>query len=200
MKKDLKREVLELARRRGLVRPVDVEEIGAYRQILSILSRAGELERVAPGLYRHPKSRLSEHENLAVVAKRVPDAVICLLSALSFHEISTQIPHEVWIARPRGKWIPRMKYPPLNLTVMDKQIHAYGVEKHIIQGVPVKVYSAARTVTDCFKYRNRVGLDVALEALREAWRSRKVTMDELRMSADKLLVSKAMRPYLEAIV
>ncbi len=200
MERDLKQEVLELAKKQGLVRPVDVEEIGAYRQILSILSRAGELERVAPGLYRHPEARLSEHENLVVVAKRVPDAVICLLSALSFHEITTQLPHEVWIARPRGKWMPIMEYPPMNLTVMDERFHAYGVERHIIQGVSVKIFSVARTVCDCFKYRNKVGVDVAIEALREAWRSRRVTMDDLRIAAEELLVYKVMRPYLEAMV
>jgi predicted transcriptional regulator of viral defense system len=143
---------------------------------------------------------VTENSSLAEVAKRLPHAVVCLISALSYHEITTQIPHEIWLTIPRGSWRPDVEYPPLNLTYVSGPAYSFGIQEHVINGVAVKIYSPAKTVADCFKFRNKVGLDVAIEALREAWRSRKVTMDELVEAAGVDRVSKIMRPYLEATV
>jgi predicted transcriptional regulator of viral defense system len=134
------------------------------------------------------------------VAKRVPKAVACLLTALRFHELTTQAPFEVWIALPRGAWRPRLEYPQLRVLRFSGASLAEGIETHVIQGVPVKVYNPAKTVADCFKYRNKFGLDVALEALRECWREKKTTIDELNRYAEVCRVRNVMRPYLESPV
>jgi hypothetical protein len=135
-----------------------------------------------------------------MVGKRVPNAVVCLMSALDFHHMTTQIPRELWRAVPRGAWRPMNIHPPLNLTYVSGAAFSFGVEEHDVHGVTVRVYSPAKTVADCFKHRSKVGLDVALETLREAWRSRKASVDELIEAAEVNRVSRIMRAYLEASV
>jgi predicted transcriptional regulator of viral defense system len=147
-----------------------------------------------------PNAPVTEHSSLAEIAKRFPHAVVCLLSALSFYEITTQIPHKIWITVPRGAWKPDVDYPPLSLTYVSGDAYSFGIQEHDINGVIVKIYSPAKTVADCFKFRNKVGLDVAIEALREVWRSRKASVDELLEAARIDRVLKVMRPYLEATV
>lgn len=193
-------QILELARTKGIIRAEDLEAVGISRNYLYRMHREGLLEKSAVGLYTLPEAPVTENSFLAEVAKRLPQAVVCLISALSYHGITTQIPHEIWLTIPRGSWRPDVEYPPLNLTYVSGPAYSFGIQEHVINGVAVKIYSPAKTIADCFKFRNKVGLDVAIEAIREAWRSRKVTMDELIEAAGVDRVSKIMRPYLEATV
>lgn len=130
----------------------------------------------------------------------MPTAVVCLLSALRFHNIGTQLPHEVWIAVRRGTRVPQRSHPPLKAVRISPSMFTHGIEQHQVEGRVVRVYSLARTVVDCFRFRNTIGLDVALEALKEAWRSRKLNLDELHRVVKHLRIDRVMRPYLEAIV
>lgn len=193
-------QILDLAREKGMIRAEDVEAVGISRNYLYRMHMEGLLVKRAVGLYVLPEAPVTENSSLAEVAKRLPHAVVCLISALSYHEITTQIPHEIWLTIPRGSWRPDLEYPPLNLSYVSGPAYSFGIQEHVLNGVAVKIYSPAKTVADCFKFRNKVGLDVAIEALREAWRSRKVTMDELVEAAEIDRVSKIMRPYLEATV
>ncbi|WP_459864738.1 type IV toxin-antitoxin system AbiEi family antitoxin domain-containing protein [Endothiovibrio diazotrophicus] len=133
------------------------------------------------------------------MARRTPHAVICLLSALRFHDLTTQAPFEVWLAIPNKAHAPKMEYPPLRIVRFSGAALTGGVEEHVIDGVAVHVTSVAKTVVDCFKFRNKIGLDVALEALRAAWAERRVSMDELWHYAKLCRVANVMRPYLESL-
>jgi predicted transcriptional regulator of viral defense system len=160
---------------------------------------AGTLTRVARGLYALPEYQLGEHGILATVAKRVPEAVFCLLTALRFHELTTQAPFEVWVAIGNKSRVPKLDYPKLRVVRFSSEALSEGVERHRVEGTDIRVTSVAKTVADCFKFRNKVGLDVALEALREARRSRAAKADDLWRFAEFNRVGKVMRPYLEAI-
>lgn len=197
---DKKNEVLDFIRRKAIVRADDLESAGISRNYLYSLNKEGLLKRSGRGLYVLPEATITEHSALAEIAKRYPHAIVCLISALTFHEITTQISHKIWIAVPRGAWRPDSEYPPLNLTYLSGPAYSFGIQEHDINGAMVKVYSPAKTVADCFKFRNKIGLDVAIEALRELWRSRKASMDEIVEAARINRVSNIMRPYLEAIV
>ena len=142
---------------------------------------------------------LKEFCALAEATKAVPKGIGCLISALRFHGIGTQLPHEVWLALDRRAARPRVTYPPLHVVRVSGKSLSGGIEKHDVEGVTVRVYAPAKTVVDCFRYRNKVGLDVALEALREALRARKCTVDELWRCAKAGRIAKVMRPYLEAL-
>lgn len=169
--------------------------------------RQGRLARVGRGLYALPGRPVSEHSALAEVARKHPRAVVCLLSALRFHELTTQAPFEVWLAIPNKARPPRLDYPPLRVVRFSEPALTEGVEEHAVDGVPVRVTNLARTVADCFKYRNKIGLDVALEALKEALkegagpdgRGRRASVDELWRCARLDRVANVMRPYLEAL-
>lgn len=192
--------IITLARRKRGVTTRDLAEEGIHRQVVSRLVGSGELKRVARGLYRLPDHDVSEHHGLAIACTAVPKGVVCLLSALSFHEIGTQLPFEVWMAIDRRVRRPALEHPPLRIMRFSGLALAEGVETHRIEGRPVRVYGIAKTVADCFKYRNKIGLDVALEALRDAWRARRFTMDELHRYAGVCRVQRVMRPYLEMLV
>lgn len=192
--------LLRLARRRGSVTRREVAEAGIHTQTLSRLVRAGALERVARGRYRLPEAPMTEHHGLALAAASVPKGVVCLLSALSFHQIGTQLPHEVWIALDRRTRRPSLVYPRLRVHRFSGKALTEGIETHRIEGEAVRVYGVAKTIADAFKYRNKIGLDVALEALREAWRARRFTMDEIQHYARICRVERVMQPYLEALV
>lgn len=194
-----KEKILELARRKGIIRPLDVEAEGIPREYLLRLYRAGKLARVVRGLYALPGTLTSESILLAEVAARVPGAVVCLISSLQFHNLTTQVTDRVWIAIENTRWAPRFDYPPLEIVRMSGRSFSFGVEQQRVNQVELSMFSPAKTVADCFKFRNRVGLDVALSALREAWRSRKATMDELWEAAKVCRVAKVMRPYLESL-
>ncbi len=192
--------LLRLASRRGSLTTRGVVGAGIHRQVLSRLVREGALERVTRGQYRLPDALVTEHHGLVVAAAAVPHGVICLLSALGFHGIGTQLPFEVWMAIDRRARRPSLRQPPLRIVRFSGQGLKAGVEVHRIEGQPVCVSNVARTVADCFKYRNKIGLDVALEALRDAWRARRFTMDEMDRYARICRVGRVMRPYLEALV
>jgi len=196
---DRKQKILGLTRRLGLIRPRDVEAEGIPREYLYRLCADGALTRVGRGLYALPDTLTSEAITLAEVAKRVPNAVICLISALQSHNLTTQIPHKIWIAIENKRWEPKFDNPPIELVRLTGGAFSFGVEEHEVNQVPVKVYGAAKTVADCFKFRNKIGLDVAIEALRETWRSKKATMDELWEAAKVCRVANVMRLYLEAM-
>ncbi len=191
---------LRLARRARGVTPRELAEQGIHRQILTRLVAQGQIERVARGMYRLPEQPITENHGLAIATAAVPQGVICLLSALQFHGIGTQLPSEVWMALDRRAWRPSLTYPPLRIVRYTGEALSAGVQTHRMEGRAVKVYGPAKTVADCFKYRNKIGLDVALEALREGWRARLFTMDELGHYAAICRVQRVMQPYLEALV
>jgi predicted transcriptional regulator of viral defense system len=191
--------VLALARRKGVLRPRDLAAHGIPREYLVRLHRQGLLERPSRGLYRVAEAEPTEHQSLVEVCKRVPHGVVCLLSALRFHRLTTQAPFEVWLAIALKAWRPRLTYPPLRLVHFPAAALTGGVEDHTIGGVKVRVTDPAHTVADCFKYRNKIGLDVALEALRDCYRQKRATPDELFRAAQSRRMANVMRPYLESL-
>ncbi|MDG0836060.1 type IV toxin-antitoxin system AbiEi family antitoxin domain-containing protein [Roseateles saccharophilus] len=191
--------VLELARSKGLLRAGDLDVLGAPRVVLSRLAARGQLERVGRGLYRLPEADVSEFQGLTAVAIKAPQAVFCLLTALQFHELTTQLPRRVWIAMPRGSHAPRIEHPPIKMVQFTGASYAEGVEVFERDQVQLRVYNVAKTVADCFKHRNKIGLDVALEALKDALAQKKASVDDLWHYAKICRVSNVMRPYLEAI-
>jgi predicted transcriptional regulator of viral defense system len=188
----------EVVRRMGVVRPIDLEAVGITRGRLQQLVRAGLVVRVARGVYVASDHPFTEHHALAVVARRVPEGVVCLLSALQFHGLTSQLPAEVWMALPEKARKPRLDYPRLHVTRFSGEALTEGIETHRIEGVDVRVYSAAKTVADCFKYRNKVGIDVAVEALRDFGRQHRGRATELARFARICRVSRVMQPYLDA--
>lgn len=188
-----------MARRHGIVTARDATRAGIHSQELTRLVAQGKLERVARGQYRIPDQPITEHHALALVARAVPGGVICLLSALGYHGVGTQLPPHVWIAIERRKRPPRLAYPPLRVVTFTGAAFTTGVETHVVEGQRVKVYGVAKTIADLFKARNKVGLDVAIEALRDAWRERRFTMAELERHARTCRVHRVMRPYLEML-
>ena len=190
---------LKLARRNQGVTARELVQQGIHRQVLSRLVGSGELERIARGHYRLSARPLTEHHGLAIVGAAVPQGVICLLSALQFHGIGTQLPSQVWIAIDRRARRPVLKYPPLRVLRYTGAALTEGIGLHRMEGRRVRVYGVAKTLADCFKYRHKIGLDVALEALRDAWRTRRFTMDDLDRYAGICRVRRVMKPYLEAM-
>ena len=194
-------QVRRLAARRAVFRARDAAELGIHTGVLTRLTREGALERVGPGRYRLPaEPRRSESHDMVVAAGAVPAAVVCLLSALRFHNIGTQLPTEIWLAVPRGARVPHLQRPPIRVVSISSAMFNFGIEERRIEGQIVRVYNLARTVVDCFRFRNKVGLDVALEALTEAWRSKRLKLDELNRIAKALRVQRVMQPYLETVV
>nr|WP_313656911.1 type IV toxin-antitoxin system AbiEi family antitoxin domain-containing protein [Achromobacter ruhlandii] len=193
-------QVLALASSVSLLRARDVAALSLPTIILSRLVRDGRLRRVGRGVYARPDRPLSEHISLAEVALRVPRGVICLLSALRIHGLGTQVPHQVWLAIPQNSPTPRVDRPSLRPVRMSGHALTEGIQSMRIDGLDVPIFNAAKTIADCFKYRNKIGIDVALEALRDGWEQRKVSMDELSHYADIDRVSNVMRPYVESII
>lgn len=191
--------VLELARARPLLRARDLARHDLPTVVLSRMVIAGKLERVARGVYGLPGLAISEHRSLAEVALRVPQGVVCLLSALRVHGIGTQAPFEVWLAIEHRAPIPRLDQPKIRPVRMSGAAFADGVEHLSVDGVSVPVFNVAKTIADCFKFRNKIGLDVALEALRDGWAQRKFTMDAMWHFATVDRVANVMRPYLESV-
>lgn len=193
--------VTEFVRTKGLVRPKDVEKAGLPQRLLYRLRDRGELLQTASGLFRHPDSEVTEKHPYAVAAKKVPRGVICLISALAFHEIGTQMPSQIWMALDRANtWEPEVSEPPMEFVWFSGSAFDEGQVAHEVEGVEVRVYSPAKTVADLFKYRNKIGLNVALEGLQEGWRDGRFTMDDLQHYAEVCRVREVMRPYLQAMV
>jgi predicted transcriptional regulator of viral defense system len=191
--------VLALARKKKILRLKDVTAEKLHPEHLRRLHQKGLLVRSDRGVYRLAEAEFSEKLSLAQVAKRVPNGIVCLLSALLYHEIGTQLPSEVWLAVKRRTALPRGVHTRLRIVTISEPSYGAGIKEHEIDGVRVKVYCPAKTVADCFRFRSKVGLDVALEALRDAWRKRKVTMTDLDRFARIDRVTNVMRPYLEML-
>lgn len=191
--------VLELAGQRALIRARDLAELGLPTIALSRLVAAGKLERIARGVYGLPGQAIGEHRSLAEVALRAPQGVICLLSALRVHGIGTQAPFDVWLAIAHHSPIPRIDHPKIRAVRMSGTALTEGIDRITVDGVSVPVFNVAKTIADCFKYRNKIGLDVALEALRDGWSQRKFTMDEIWHYASIDRMTNVMRPYLESV-
>jgi predicted transcriptional regulator of viral defense system len=191
--------VLRLAGERGLVRARDLATHQIPRATLSRLVASGQLVQISRGLYGLPKHSRSEQHQLAEIAARSPRVVFCLLTALQFHELTTQSPHEIWLAISNKAHPPKLHYPPLRVVRFSGQALTTGVGTHVVDGITIRMYSVAKTVADCFKYRNKIGLDVALEALRECRREKRATNDELWRYAKICRVANVMRPYMESI-
>ena len=192
-------QILTLASAQGLIRPRDLIAQGLPRVALTRLVRQGLLTRVARGLYARPDRTVSEHGTLAEVARKHPQAIVCLLSALRVHDLTAQSPFEVWLAIPNKARAPKLEYPPLRIMRFSGAALTEGIEDHQVDGVTVRVTNVARTVADCFKFRNKIGLDVAMEALHEAWANKRISMDELWRYATLCRVANVMRPYMESL-
>jgi len=193
-------QVLGIARQQKIIRPRYVEAIGIPREYLLRLMRQGAIRRTGRGIYELADSKPTEHHSLAVVAKEIPKGVVCLLSALRFHELTTQQPSAVWVGIHVRSRSPRVSTTTYRLVRYSERTLTAGVEVHRLEGVQVRIFTAAKTVADCFKYRGRIGLDVALEALRDALKRKKATADQIERFARICRVSKVIRPYLEASV
>jgi predicted transcriptional regulator of viral defense system len=189
--------ILALARERRIIRPRDLGPLP--REHLLRLVRKGQLVRLSRGIYSLPGGRSTEHHSLAVVSKQTPRSIVCLLSALRFHDITTQQPSEVWIAIENKSWVPTVNSVKLRIIRYTGEALKQGVKTHQIEGVPVRIFSPAKTVADCFKHRNTIGLDVAIEALKDVLERKKATVDEIERYARICRVSRIIRPYLEAL-
>jgi len=192
--------ILEMARKTGVIRACEIREAGLHPEYLRKLCKSGHLIRISRGLYSLADGDITEHHSLAEACKRIPHGIICLLSALSYHEIGTQNPHQIWMAIDRTMRKPKVDYPPIRIFRFSGPSLKEGIEEKKIEGVSVRVYNPAKTVADCFKYRNKVGIDVAIEALKECWRSRRCEIDKLVHYARICRVSNIIQPYMETIV
>ncbi|HIK12392.1 MAG TPA: type IV toxin-antitoxin system AbiEi family antitoxin domain-containing protein [Oscillatoriaceae cyanobacterium M33_DOE_052] len=192
-------QVLELAAKIGVITPKELQERGIHREYLRRLETQGLLVRSGWGLYTLNDREITENHTLAQVSKRVPHGIVCLLSALRFHQLTTQAPFEVWLAIDRKARHPKENQLPLRIIYMSGEARTAGVEEYQIEGVPLRIYNLAKTVADCFKYRHKIGLDVAIEALQECWQYRRCTMDEIWHYAKICRVANVIRPYLESL-
>lgn len=192
--------ILESAGIGTFFRPRDISKLDISFPRLQRLVAIGVVEKMGPALYRLAAAERDELETIAMVSSVVPEGIVCLLSALSVHGIGTQVPHDVWIALDRKARKPT--HPPARIRVVrfSGPMLTYGVVTHHMLGVPVRITSPARTVVDCFRYRNKIGMDVALEALRDTVRSRQATGDEISRAAEACRARTVVRPYLEALL
>ena len=199
MAKNHHAKVLKLTRKLGVLRPRDLKSIGVPRIYLKQLVERDELLKTGRGLYVHADALITENHSLAEAAKRSPKGVICLISALRFHGLTTENPVEVWMAIPRGTRPPKFSTPALRVVTLSGEMMTKGIKRHVIQGVSVPVYCVAKTVADCFRFRNRIGVNIAVEALRDAWRDKKATSGELWHYAKVCRVLNVMRPYFDMV-
>ncbi|HWN68672.1 MAG TPA: type IV toxin-antitoxin system AbiEi family antitoxin domain-containing protein [Haliangium sp.] len=194
-----KMDALRKLARKGPIRARDLDAAGIPRTYLKRLCDSGDLEQVDRGLYRLPDAEVTELHTLAEVGKRVPHGIICLLSALQIHELTTEVPHEVWLLIDTHARMPKLSYPPLRVVRASGAAREHGVESRKIEGVLVHVTTPAKTIADCFRYRRHVGLDVALAALRDYLRKHRTGIDALVEAARADRVYSVMRPYMEAL-
>jgi len=184
----------------GIIRTSEALKAGIHRRTLYELRDTGELEQISRGIYRLAEQKPISNPDLVTVAARFPKAVVCLVSALSYHDITTQIPHAVSIAIEKGAESPRIDYPPVSVHRFSGDSLTEGIEKKKIDGVKVRIYNPEKTLADCFKFRNKIGMDVVLEALKLYRERKKIRLDELMRYARICRVEKVMKPYLEATI
>jgi len=192
-------QAVTLAKERGVLTPRDLESYNIPRQYLNRLEQAGLVKRTSRGIYTCIEGDITEYHSYAEVCKRIPHGVLCLTTALRFHELTTESPWQVWLAIQHKARSPRMEYPSLRLFHMSGEAFTSGVEEHQFEGATVRVFNVAKTVADCFKFRHKIGIDVAMEALKEYWFERRGTIDELCHYADICRVHNVMRPYLQML-
>lgn len=185
--------------KRKIVRPKELSSLVGSRSHLSDLARSGRIERIGRGLYRDSSSTISENETYVELAKRVPSGVLCLSSALRYHELTTENPSQIWLAIERGTWTPKIDFPPVRIMHFSEPAFGFGIEIHPLNGAQFRVYSPAKTVADCFKFRSKVGTETAIQALRATYREKRATMDELWEAAKVCRVSNIIRPYMESL-
>lgn len=200
MEKSIKEQILRVVRKAGVLRSRELDALRIPREYLSRLCKEGRLERLGRGIYVLAGAEPGDHQSLVEACKRVPQGVVCLLSALRFHELTAQAPFQVWLAIDVKARLPKVEFPRLRIVRFSGPALNIGIEKHVIQGVSVSITIPAYTVADCFKYRNKIGLEVAIESLRDCWRQRKATMDDLHRAAQARRMVNVMRPYLESVV
>ncbi len=191
---------LKLASKQRILRPKDLDRYGIPRKYLYILYHKGLLDRIDYGLYASKDAVPTENRTLVEVTRKIPNAVICLLSALQFHNITTQAPYEVWAAIDRKAKTPKVELLPVRIFRFSGKSLTEGIERRRIEGTDVSVYNPAKTVADCFKYRNKIGLDVAIEALRDCRSQKKCDNDQIWRYAKICRVTNVMLPYMEAIL
>jgi predicted transcriptional regulator of viral defense system len=184
----------------GTLRMSEALQAGIHRRLLYSMLEVGLIERFSRGLYRLADLPPLANPDLVSVALKASSGVICLVSALAYHEITTQIPHEVYLALGRGAEPPRLDHPPIRVFWFSNKAFTEGVEKYDVDGVPVRIYRPEKTIADCFKYRNKIGLDTAIEALKLCWERKRPKVDDLMQFARVCRVEKVMRPYLEALL
>jgi len=199
LKQDTAARILGIIKQEGVLRPRDLDAYNIPRRYLSRLYQRGLLVRSVRGIYTAANAELSEKQTIVEVSKRIPKGAVCLLSALSIHEITTQSPFEVWIAIDLKARLPQVKDLPVRIVRFSGAALTSGVEQHVIDGVKVPVYNPAKTIVDCFKYRNKIGLDVAMEALKEGWQGKRFTMNDIWKYSRICRVQNVMQPYLESI-
>ncbi len=189
-----------LAKKKGILRPRDLDLYDIPRRWMSRLHERGQLIRIGRGLYTLPDAVPSPNRSLAEVSKRIPSGIICLLSGLQYHELTTQVPHQVWIAINSKARSPRINDLPARIVRFSGDSFSAGIDIIEIEGVTVRIYNPAKTVADCFKFRNKIGLDVAMEALKDCLRKRKATVDQLWTYAGVCRVSNVIKPYMESLL
>lgn len=189
-----------LLRERGIMRLSELKAAGIHYQTMARLADEGSVLRVGRGLYELPASDYSLAHGLAEAAKAMPRGVICLISALQFHELTLQLSPQVWVAIARKDWRPRVKYPPVRAIGFSDRFMAIGIERHQIDKVETRIFEPAKTIVDCFRYRDEVGIDIALEALRNGIRRKKVRPDDVVAYAKYLRIWPVMHPYLDAVL
>lgn len=191
--------VRALLKARGILRLAELRDAGVTAATVSRMERDGEVIRLARGLYQLPGVPLDANHNLAEAAKRFPKGIVCLVSALAFHGLTDQLPKKVWMAIGKKDWAPKPDDIPIRMVRFAESLLSEGVETHVVEGVPVKVFGVAKTVADCFRHRNKIGPSVAIEGLKEALRQRKTTPAEIARQAEHGGVWTVIRPYLEAL-
>lgn len=178
----------------------EAREVGVTPQMLAYFCKQGKLERICRGIYAPLEVEISPYPKIQILIKKESEFVVCLLSALQLHGLTTQLPNSLWIAIKQGKRLPKIDGSPLTCIRLSDTIYSFGIEELEIYGMKVKVYSAAKTVADCFKFRNKIGIDVAIEALKEGYRKKLFTTSELRQASKVCRVSEVLRPYEESIL
>ena len=200
MPKQKQQLLLRLVKRKGVIKSNDLLKFDIPRTYLSRLVKSGVLKKASRGIYVFLNGDVTEHQSTLEACTRVPHGIVCLLSALQFHGLTTEIPHQIWLGISPKARLPKVDYPPIRFVRFSGPALAAGVTEHLIHGVKFKITMPARTVVDCFKYRNKIGLSVALEALRDCLRKHKATVDEIHQISKIRHMENVMRPYMEAII
>ncbi len=197
---NLKEKVLQHVENTGIVRSREIRELGAPAYYLNLLEKEGKIQKLGRGIYAKNSYEFDENQGYIEVSKRAPNAILCLLSALRFYELTTQNPHSIWIAIGNKDWKPKIEYPPIRVLRASGKALSEGIEIIEKQGVKIRVYCPAKTIADCFKHRKKVGMDVALEALQEGWKKQRFTLKELNHYAKICHVQKRIKPYIDSLL